>query len=179
MSDLQQAMLSSRRQSMFPLVPPRPTSPYLSPFHWHQSSSASQPISRPSLAYQPITAMRGTVPNNQNHKNRRFSCEPRVGNLPYKSGAKSGHNVAGGRATSTPRRSSIQSDQRDEIIQEVRESLRPVQYQQTTFDHDYQNIDSFNLPRILSDNNIRHFSSGSFSCFRGGIHSSSTRFSDV
>jgi hypothetical protein len=167
-SDLQQAMLSSRRQSMFPLVPPRPTSPYLSPFHWHQNSSASQPIRRPSEAYQPIIARRGTVPYNQNNRNRRFSCDHRL--------TRSGHNVPGRRASLTLRRSSFQSDKRDEIIQEVKETPSPVQSKQPTFDHDYQNIESSNLPENLPDNYIRHCS---FSCLRGGIHSSSSRFSDV
>jgi hypothetical protein len=157
-SDLQQAMLSSRRQSMFPLVPPRPTSPYLSSFHWHQNSSATQPIRRPSEAYQPITG-------------RRFSCDPR---LPT-----SGHNVPVGRASPKLRRSPLQSEKSHGIIQETNETSSPVQWQQTTFDDDYQNIDSSNLPGNLSDNNIRHYSLGSFSCFRGGIHSSSTRFRDT
>ena len=98
-SDLQQAMLSSRRQSMFPLVPPRPTSPYLSPFTWHQNSSDSQTI----------TAISGTVPYNQNNRNRRFSCDPRL--------PKSGHNVPCGRASPKLRRSSFQSDQKNVIIQ--------------------------------------------------------------
>ena len=156
-------MLSSRRQSMFPLVPPRPTSPYLNSFYWHQSSFASQPIRRPSEAYQPITARRGTGPKNQNNTNRRFSCDPRL--------SKSGYNVPDGRASPTHRRSSLQSDKRGKIIQEVKETQSPEQWQQTTFDQDCQNLESFNLPGNLSDNDNRHYSSGSFSCFRGGIHS--------
>ena len=159
-------MLSSRRQSMFPLVPPRPPTPCLSPFTWHQNSSAGQPFRRPSETYQPNTARRGNDHNNQNNRNRRFSCDPRL--------AKSCHNVPSGRASPTLRRSSFQSGKRHEIIQEVKETPSFVQR-----NHDYQNIDSLNMPGNLSDNYIRHSSSDSFACFRGGIHSSSTRFSDV
>ena len=132
-SDLQQAMISSRRQSMFPLVPPRPTSPYLNSFYWHQSSFASQPIRRPSEAYQPITARRGTDPKNQNNTNRRFSCDPRL--------PKSGHNVPDGRASPTHRRSSLQSDKRDEIIQEVKETPSPLQSKQKTLTYPEWNFE--------------------------------------
>ena len=45
-TDVQQAMMSSRRQSIFPSVPPRPTSCDL--LSWYGNSYASQPLRRPS-----------------------------------------------------------------------------------------------------------------------------------
>ena len=99
-TDIQQAVLSSRRQSMFPQVPRRPSTPSRDPFYWHQDSSASQPIRRPSGFYQPIT---------DKNEYRRSSCISRLGSTPF------------GRPSSDSRHCAWQAQRRN-TIQEAKET---------------------------------------------------------
>ena len=110
MTDIQQDMISSRRQSMFPPVPPRPP--------WRQNSTASQPIRRHSEWCQPMIARRGTEPSDQ----RRSSCMTRLGNTQCRPGAPQ-HHIISWRGSSAPlRKSSSQSEKRETIKEETKSS---------------------------------------------------------
>jgi len=194
-TDLQQAMLSSRRQSMFPAPLPQPPSPCHDPFYWHQNSSASQPIRRPSeqsyISYKPLAGRRrGTDPTQtQDYKYRRSSCFSRVGVPGYKPST-SISPLARARRTSrtTPSpfmRGSSWISQKGDTIQEVKETPSPVQCQTTSI-QETQVGDNFNSSESFSSLEIRNSNglllenfSGFKACRFGGFPSGSKRFSTV
>jgi hypothetical protein len=100
--------MSSRRQSMFPPVPPRPP--------WRQNSTASQPIRRPSEWCQPIIARRGTEPSDH----RRSSCMTRLGNTPCRPGASPHHTISWREASAPLRKLSSQSEKGETIKEETK-----------------------------------------------------------
>ena len=137
-------MLSSRRQSLHPSAPQRRLSPFRDPFYWHQHSSASQPVRRPSdqssVWSRPSLTMTRIRPEYMEKHYRRSSCISRLGGLPPKVPASVSHNTMTpmpqkrtSRMTPNPllRGYSCQS-QRGETIQEVKETPSPVKCHDTS-----------------------------------------------
>ena len=182
--------MSSRRQSIFPSVPPRPTS--CNSFSWQRNRSASQPLRRPSgqssVGHKQFMSRRR--PDFSDISNRRASCFSRL-EAPVSKAPASVSPLAidqltrKGRSRMTPspflRGSSWQS-QKGDTIQEVKETLSPLQCQNSSI-LDSHIGDTFISSESFSSLELRN-SSGFMESFSElkkckYIPSASTRFSDI
>ena len=183
-------MMSSRRQSIFPSVHPRPTSCDL--LSWYGNSYASQPLRRPSgqSSVGHKHGMPRRRPDFSDICNRRASCFSRLEAPVSKAPASVSPlaldyltRKATSRMTPSPflRGSSWQS-QKGDTIQEVKETPSPLQCQTSSI-LDSHIGDTFISSESFSSLELRN-SSGFMESFSElkkceYIPSASTRFSDI
>ena len=156
-TDLQQAMLSSRSQSVHHPTPQRRLYPSCDPFYWHQHSSASQPARRTSEQSSRPSLKTGR----RTEYLRRSSCFSRLGGLPPnklpRSLSQMGDTIEEGKESPSPVKCAVSSTQADGFL--FSESFSSLELRQSS-----GLLDSFT--------ELKKFK------YRA-IPSSSTKFSDI